>query len=99
MTHKKRTAPSSRPHSNALCSNRELPTDCCVILDSITGGVFAVDRALRAVDEVVYRTWRLYMSGSAHGFETGRINVYQVLLAQPERGRSGLPLTRADWYH
>jgi cyclopropane-fatty-acyl-phospholipid synthase len=47
---------------------------------------------------VVYRTWRLYMSGSAHGFETGQINVYQVLLAKPERGHSGLPLTRDDWY-
>jgi cyclopropane-fatty-acyl-phospholipid synthase len=56
------------------------------------------DLACRAADEVVYRTWRLYMSGSAHGFETGRINVYQVLLTKPERGRSGLPLTRADWY-
>jgi len=56
------------------------------------------EAACRTVDEVVYRTWRLYMSGSAHGFETGRINVYQVLLAKPERGRSGLPLTRHDWY-
>jgi cyclopropane-fatty-acyl-phospholipid synthase len=56
------------------------------------------DRACRTVDEVVYRTWRLYMSGSAHGFETGQINVYQVLLAKFDRGHSGLPLTRADWY-
>lgn len=56
------------------------------------------DLACRTVDEVVYRTWRLYLAGSAHGFETGLINVYQVLLVKPERGRSGLPLTRADWY-
>jgi cyclopropane-fatty-acyl-phospholipid synthase len=42
--------------------------------------------------------WRLYMSGSAHGFGTGRLNIYQTLLAKPDRGESGLPLSRADWY-
>jgi len=55
--------------------------------------------ALRFVDEPTYRVWRLFMSGSAHGFTTGRLNVYQALLVKPDaRGRSGLPLTRADWY-
>jgi len=54
--------------------------------------------ARRIVDETTYRVWRLYMSGSAHGFRTGRINVYQTLLARPDRGESGLPLTRSDWY-
>ena len=34
----------------------------------------------------------------AHAFETGRNKVYQALLAKPQRGKSGLPLTRADWY-
>jgi cyclopropane-fatty-acyl-phospholipid synthase len=38
------------------------------------------------------------MAGSAHGFKTGRINVYQTLLAKPDKGESRLPLTRADWY-
>ena len=56
------------------------------------------DLALRHVDEVTYRVWRLYMSGSADGFRTGRLNVYQSLLAKPECGVSGLPLTRDDWY-
>jgi cyclopropane-fatty-acyl-phospholipid synthase len=56
-------------------------------------------RALAVVDEPTYRTWRLYMSGSAQGFSSGRLNVYQSLLAKPgEDGRSGLPLTRQDWY-
>jgi len=55
-------------------------------------------QAVQYTDEVTYRVWRLFMSGSAHGFEAGRLNVYQTLLAKPERGRSGLPLTRADWY-
>ena len=56
-------------------------------------------QALRHVDEVAYRVWRLYMSGSAHGFMSGRLNVHQALLAYPDsRGSSGLPLTRTDWY-
>jgi cyclopropane-fatty-acyl-phospholipid synthase len=56
--------------------------------------------ALQFVDEATYRVWRLFMSGSAHGFSTGRLNVYQSLLSKPaENGQSGLPLTRTDWYH
>ena len=38
------------------------------------------------------------MSGSAHGFRTGRPNVYQTLLSKPDHGESGLPLMRADWF-
>ena len=57
------------------------------------------DQALQFVDEATYRVWRLFMSGSAYGFATGRLNVYQALLVKPDRqGRSGLSLTRADWY-
>jgi len=57
------------------------------------------DEALRHVDEVTYRVWRLFMSGSAYGFESGRLNVYQTLLVKPgPGGESGLPLTRADLY-
>jgi cyclopropane-fatty-acyl-phospholipid synthase len=56
-------------------------------------------QALQHVDEATYRVWRLYMSGSAHGFSSRRLNVYQALLAFPDsRGASGLPLTRTDWY-
>jgi cyclopropane-fatty-acyl-phospholipid synthase len=57
------------------------------------------DQALRFVDEPTYRVWRLFMSGSVHGFTTGRLNVYQTLLIRAnEHRQSGLPLTRADWY-
>jgi cyclopropane-fatty-acyl-phospholipid synthase len=56
------------------------------------------DEAIRAVGEMRYRLWRLYMAGAAHRFRTGRNNVYQVLLVKPDRGSSGLPLSRADWY-
>jgi cyclopropane-fatty-acyl-phospholipid synthase len=55
--------------------------------------------ALQFVDESTYRVWRLFLSGSAHGFASGGLTVYQTLLARPDaRGQSGLPLTRADWY-
>ena len=54
------------------------------------------ERAVALTDTRTYRTWRLYMAGSAHGFASGRINVVQTLLAKPDAaGRSGLPLTRA----
>lgn len=55
--------------------------------------------ALQYVDEFTYRIWRLFMSGSSHGFSRGRLNVYQALLVKPgARGESKLPLTRIDWY-
>ena len=55
--------------------------------------------ALQFVDEPTYRVWRLFMSGSAHDFTVGRLNVYQALLLKPGLGgESGLPLSRADWY-
>jgi cyclopropane-fatty-acyl-phospholipid synthase len=55
------------------------------------------ERAIAIAGERVYRTWRIYMTGSAHAFATGSINVLQTLLAKPdERGRSGLPMTRND---
>ncbi len=56
------------------------------------------DDAVAATDEAHYRIWRLYMAGSAHGMATGRLNLYQVVLAKPVHGNSRLPLTRHDWY-
>jgi len=57
------------------------------------------EEAVRLTNEATYRVWRLFMSVSAYSFENGMYNVYQSLLVKPDRGRSGLPLTRADWYH
>ena len=54
--------------------------------------------AIRLNGEALYRTWRLYMAGFAEGFDSGRMNVNQTLLAKPDAGRSGLPWSRADWY-
>lgn len=57
------------------------------------------EQALQFVDEPTYRVWRLFMSGSAHGFASGRLNAHQTLLVKPgPEGQSGLPLTRADLY-
>lgn len=56
------------------------------------------DEARRLTDDVTYRIWRLYMAASAYSFQSGQNTIYQALLAKPDHGRSGLPLTRADWY-
>lgn len=57
------------------------------------------EEALQFVNEPTYRVWRLFMSGSAYGFATGDLNVYQTLLVKPDTdGASHLPLSRKDWY-
>jgi cyclopropane-fatty-acyl-phospholipid synthase len=55
------------------------------------------DDAVAATSEGRARVWRLYMAGSALGFEAGRIQVHQVLgtatpRVGPQQGRSGMPL-------
>ena len=56
------------------------------------------EEAQRITDDTTYRIWRLYMAGAAHRMRRSHLNVYQTLLAKPVNGRSGLPLTREDWY-
>jgi len=56
------------------------------------------EEARRTTDEVTCRIFRLYLHAAAYRFRVGATNVYQSLLVKPEGGRSGLPLTRADWY-
>jgi cyclopropane-fatty-acyl-phospholipid synthase len=56
------------------------------------------DEARRLTDDTTYRVWRLYMAGAANGFRRGDATLCQSLLVKPDGGRSGLPLTRADWY-
>ena len=53
---------------------------------------------LKLVPEVTYRTWLLYMAGSAAAFRRGDLVVYQTLLSRPDHGQCGLPLSRGDWY-
>jgi cyclopropane-fatty-acyl-phospholipid synthase len=55
------------------------------------------DEAVEEVGANRARVWRLYMAGSAIGFEAGRTSVHQVLAVRPGAdGTSGMPL-RPDW--
>lgn len=54
------------------------------------------EKALTLVNEPIYRTWLLYMAGCAHAFETGKVNIYQILLTK--RGNNVIPMTREDIY-
>jgi cyclopropane-fatty-acyl-phospholipid synthase len=56
------------------------------------------DEVVRLAGEVRYRIFRLYMSGATLGFRSGVYNLTQSLLVKPDGHRSGVPLTRADWY-
>jgi cyclopropane-fatty-acyl-phospholipid synthase len=52
-----------------------------------------------AVDEVGAqraRAWKLYMSGSAFGFERHHLEIHQILCVRPQNGRSGIAL-RSDF--
>jgi len=55
----------------------------------------AWDDAVAEVGEQRARVWRLYMLGSALGFEEGDVTVYQVLSAR-DGAPHGLPLQRVD---
>jgi cyclopropane-fatty-acyl-phospholipid synthase len=57
------------------------------------------EEAIAATDEQTYRLWRLYIAGSAQGFRTGRMGVFQTLLAKPAAdGSVAVPSTRRDLY-
>jgi cyclopropane-fatty-acyl-phospholipid synthase len=54
--------------------------------------------ARQLTSEAAYRVWRLTLAAFAHRLASGSMNVYQALLAKPDNGVTGLPLSRADWY-
>jgi len=54
------------------------------------------DEAVELVGARRARVWRLFMAGSALGFENGRISVHQTLAVRPTGRPSELPL-RPDW--
>jgi len=58
----------------------------------------AEEELRRLTDEVSCRVFRLYLAGTAYEFQCGRVNLHQSLLVKPQGGRSGVPLTRQDWY-
>jgi cyclopropane-fatty-acyl-phospholipid synthase len=56
------------------------------------------EQAVEMVGVARAKVWRLYMSGSAIGFEDGGIGIHQVLGVVPTRtGDAGMPPTRIDW--
>jgi cyclopropane-fatty-acyl-phospholipid synthase len=56
------------------------------------------DEIVRLVGERRARIWRLYMAGSAVGFEDGGVSIHQVLGVVPTPiGESGMPSSRDGW--
>ena len=56
------------------------------------------DEAVKLVGEPRAKVWRLYMAGSAVGFDDGGISIHQVLGVVPtDAGSAGMPTTRRDW--
>jgi cyclopropane-fatty-acyl-phospholipid synthase len=56
------------------------------------------DKVRQLTSVFTYRVYRLYLAAAIFGFVIGQPTIYQSLLVKPQDGRSGLPLTRADWY-
>lgn len=57
------------------------------------------ERAKALVGEQRYRTWRIYMAGSAHAFARGWLSIFQLLAFKPmAAGRTIYPLTRDHVY-
>lgn len=54
------------------------------------------DRVARAYDEEFVRKWRLYLAGSSAGFESGTLQLYQILFAPRENDK--VPWTRNYQY-
>jgi cyclopropane-fatty-acyl-phospholipid synthase len=56
------------------------------------------EEAVALVGEPRARVWRLYMAGSANGFDNGGLAVHQVLGVVPAQGgASGMPRARSGW--
>lgn len=58
----------------------------------------AAGRIRELTDDVTFRTWRLYMAGSAHSSTCGHLHLYQTLMVKRPRRPSGMSLTRQGWY-
>jgi cyclopropane-fatty-acyl-phospholipid synthase len=55
--------------------------------------------ARQQVGEEKFRIWRIYLAGSAHAFDRGWLNLFQLLAGKPfEDGRLPHPLTRDHMY-
>ena len=57
-----------------------------------------VDEVRKIAGEETFRIFRLFLSVAFHDFQVGTSNLYQTLLVKTDKGKSGLPLRRDDWY-
>lgn len=55
------------------------------------------DECLKTVDEETWRTWQLYLAGSAVAFSEGGLNLHQVLFSR-QGARGAVPMTRDYMY-
>jgi cyclopropane-fatty-acyl-phospholipid synthase len=56
----------------------------------------AEDRVRRMFDDTFVRMWRLYLAGSIAGFETGTLQLFQVVFSTRENNQ--IALTRQHQY-
>ncbi len=57
------------------------------------------EAAVREAGEERYRTWRIYLAGSAHAFDRGWLSIFQLLAGKPYAdGRMPHPATREYMY-
>jgi cyclopropane-fatty-acyl-phospholipid synthase len=56
----------------------------------------AVDKVRSMFDELFVRMWRLYLAGSVAAFESGTLQLFQVMFTTPQNNR--IPLTREYMY-
>jgi cyclopropane-fatty-acyl-phospholipid synthase len=56
------------------------------------------DAAVARSSDEIARTWRLYMSAARLGFERGRLDVFQVLLARPLGRERPAPRALRRWW-
>jgi len=56
------------------------------------------DELVALTDEAAWRSYRFYFAGAMHGFQTNVYNLHHMLFVKPDNGRSGMPMSRADWY-
>ena len=54
------------------------------------------DQVAAMFDERFVRMWRLYLAASSATFETGDLQLFQVLFTRDTN--NSIPITRADWY-
>jgi cyclopropane-fatty-acyl-phospholipid synthase len=54
--------------------------------------------AVALTDYETFRTWKLYMAGSAEAFRRGDIAIHQLLLSKNAHGKSGAATVRERWY-